>query len=89
MPDESAGDINHPDDPGGGHVIDPSESIIRSVVESVMSKTGTGAEASVSYASITVTSSWGLDGKKFQSRSYEKILLDAEKSQTKMSYVLR
>ena len=42
MPDESAGDINHPDDPGGGDVIDPSESIVRSVVESVVSETGTG-----------------------------------------------
>ena len=83
MPDESAGDINHPDDPGGGDVIDPSESIVRSVVESVVSETGTGAEASDSYASITMTSSWGLDGKKCQSRSYEEILLEAEKSQSK------
>ena len=81
MPDESAGDINHPDDPGGGDVIDPSESIVRSVVESVVSETGTGAEASDSYALITMTSSWGLDGKKCQSRSYEEILHEAEKSQ--------
>ena len=83
MPDESAGDTNHPDDPGGGDLVDQSESIVKSMVEAVVSETGTGAEAPGSYASVTMTSSWGLDGIKCQSRSYEEILIEAEKSQTK------
>ena len=82
MPDENTDDTNHPDDPGGGDIVDRSESIVRSMVEAVVSETGTGAEAADSYASKTMTSSWGLDGIKCQSRSYEEILLEAEKSQT-------
>ena len=82
MPDE-----NHLDDPGGGEEIDRSESIARSVAESVVSETGTEEVVPASYASIAMTSSWGLDGKKCQSRTYEEILLEAEKSESK--YVLQ
>ena len=77
-------DLHHPDDPGGGgEKIDQSETIARSVAESVVSETGTGAEASDSYASVTMTSTWGLDGRKCRSRSYEEILLEAEKFESK------
>ena len=78
MPDE-----NHLDDPGGGEEINQSESIARSVAESVVSETGTEEVAPASYASIAMTSSWGLDGKKCQSRTYEEILMEAEKSESK------
>ena len=53
------------------------------MAESVVSETGTGAEASDSYASVTMTSTWGLDGRKCRSRSYEEILLEAEKLESK------
>ena len=88
MPNVS--DHNHPDDPGGGGgEIDQSEEIARSMAEAVVSETGTGAGASDSYAAVTMTSSWGLDGKKCQSRSYEEILLEAEKSESKTFFELR
>ena len=80
MPDN---DLNYPDDPGGGETIDQSEEIARSMAESVVSETVTGAGASGSYASITMTSTWGLDGKKCKRRSYEEILLEAEKTESK------
>ena len=78
MPNVS--DHNHPDDPGGGGgEIDQSEEIARSMAEAVVSETGTGAGASDSYAAVTMTSTWGLDGKKCRSRNYEEILIEAEK----------
>ena len=80
MPDN---DLNYPDDPGGGETIDQSEEIARSMAESVVSETVTGAGASGSYASITMTSTWGLDGKMCKRRSYEEILLEAEKTESK------
>ena len=77
-------DLNHPDDPGGGgETIDQSEIIARSMAESVVSETGTVAGAADSYASVTMTSTWGLDGRKCRSRSYEEILLEAEKLKSK------
>ena len=80
MPNVS--DHNHPDDPGGGGgEIGQSEEIARSMAEAVVSETGTGA--SDSYAAVTMTSSWGLDGKKCRSRNYEEILLEAEKLESK------
>ena len=78
MPNVS--DHNHPDDPGGGgEEIDQSEKIARSMAKAVVSETGTGAGASDSYAAVTMTSTWGLDGKKCRSRNYEEILIEAEK----------
>ena len=63
-----ANDLNHPGDPGGGiETIDQSEIIARSMAESVVSETGTVAGAADSYASVTMTSTWGLDGRKCRS----------------------
>ena len=77
-------DLDHQDDPGGdGDTIDQSEIIARSMAESVVSETGTVAGAADSYASVTMTSTWGLDGRKCRSRNYEEILLEAEKSESR------